>query len=76
MQISAHNLLASQQASQQAAPVQPKPAPGFAAALEKNASFQPLTLKQTAAPQEALTNTPPPAVIGSQRPGSTIDIKV
>jgi len=72
MQISAHNLLASQQA----APIGPKPAPGFAAALEKNTSFQPLTLKQTAAPQEALTNTPPPAAKASQRPGSTIDIKV
>jgi len=70
MQISAHNLLASQQA----APIQPKPAPGFAAALEK--SFQPLTLKQTAAPQEALTTTPPSAAKASQRPGSTVDIKV
>jgi hypothetical protein len=72
MQISAHNLLASQQV----ASVQPKPAPGFAAALEKSASFQPLTLKQTAAPQEALTVTPPAAPTASQRPGSTVDIKV
>lgn len=72
MQISAHNLLASQQA----ALVQPKPAPGFTAALEKSSGFQPLTLKQTAAPQQALTLAPPPAAAASQRPGSTIDIKV
>jgi len=72
MQISAHNLLASQQA----APIPPKSAPGFAATLEKSTGFQPLTLKQTAAPQQALTIAPLPAATTSQRPGSTVDIKV
>jgi len=73
MQISASTLLASQQA----APVHAKPAAGFTQALEKASGFQPLPLKQ-AAPQieDPAPNFPQPAPKSSQKPGSTIDIKV
>jgi hypothetical protein len=73
MQISASTLLASQQVAQ----VQAKPAaaaPAFAQALEKSSDFQPLSLKQTAAP--APSNFMQPAQKSPQRPGSTIDITV
>jgi len=76
MQISAQTLLASQQtfASQQAATVQPRPAPGFAAALEKAGGFQPLPLKQTAPAQEPVPARP---ISGAPaRLGGMIDIKV
>jgi hypothetical protein len=76
MQISAQTLLASQQAfaSQQAGAVQPRPAPAFAAALEKRDGFAPLPLKQTApAPQSAAAQ---PAPTGPARLGAMIDIKV
>jgi hypothetical protein len=70
MQISTSTLLASQQVSQ----AQAKPAPAFAHALEKG--FQPLSLKQTAAPaQDAPSNFMQPPK-QSQKLGSTIDIKV
>lgn len=73
MQISASTLLASQQA----APVHAKPAANFAQALEKSSSFQPLPLKQAAAPaQDAATNFLQPAPKDAQKLGSTIDIKV
>jgi hypothetical protein len=69
MQISAQTLLASQQ---QVAALQPRPAPGFSAALEKAGGFEPLPLKQTAPAQEpAPTQPPAPA-----RMGAMIDIKV
>jgi hypothetical protein len=71
MQISASTLLASQQVAQ----VQAKTAaPAFAQALEKSSDFQPLSLKQTAAP--APSNFMQPAQKSPQRPGSTIDITV
>ena len=66
MQISAQTLLASQQA----AAVQPRPAPGFSAALEKG--FEPLPLKQAAPPQE----TAPAQPSSPARLGGLIDIKV
>ncbi len=69
MQISAQTLLASQQ---QAAAIQPRPAPGFAAALEKSGGFEPLPLKQTAPVQEPLAAQPS----ASARLGAMIDIKV
>jgi hypothetical protein len=76
MQISAQTLLASQQAfaSQQVGAVQPRPAPGFSAALEKVGEFAPLPLKQTAPAQEPATAQPPSN--GPARLGSLIDIKV
>ena len=71
MQISAANLLASQQMGQ----VQAKPAPGFAAALEKSEGFQPLPLKQRAHTDESpAAAAPPPA--GPARLGATLDIKI
>jgi hypothetical protein len=76
MQISASTLLASQQASQQISQVQAKPAPDFAQALDKASGFQPLPLKQTASVEDAAPNFLQPAPKGSQKPGSTIDIKV
>jgi len=70
MQISAQTLLASQQA----ATVQPRPAPGFSAALEKAGGFQPLPLKQTAPAQEPVPAQP---ISGAPaRLGGMIDIKV
>ena len=81
MQISAQTLLASQQifASQQMGTVQPRPAPGFSAALEKAGlekagEFAPLPLKQTAPAQEPATAQP--SSNGPARLGSMIDIKV
>ena len=70
MQISAQTLLASQQA----AAVQPRPAPAFSAALEKAGGFEPLPLKQAVpvrepAPAQPATGTP-------VRLGGMIDIKV
>jgi hypothetical protein len=76
MQISAQTLLASQQAfaSQQTGAVQPRPAPGFSAAMDKTGEFAPLPLKQTAPAQEPATTQP--ASRGPARLGSMIDIKV
>jgi hypothetical protein len=76
MQISAQTLLASQQTlgSQQAGAVQPRPAPGFSAALEKAGEFAPLPLKQTAPAQGPAATQP--ASSGPARLGSMIDIKV
>ena len=68
--MSAATLLASQQVAQAHA----KPA-GFAQALEKAGSFQPLSLKQTAPAQDAPTNFMQPPK-QSQKLGSTIDIKI
>lgn len=76
MQISAQTLLASQQsfASQQAGGVQPRPAPGFSAALEKAGGFEPLPLKQAAPAQEPAPARP---MAGAPaRLGGMIDIKV
>lgn len=69
MQISAQTLLASQQ---QSAAVQPRPAPGFSAALEASGGFEPLPLKQTAPLQEAAPAQP----TSPARLGGMIDIKV
>ena len=76
MQISAQTLLASQQTSvsQQTGPVQPRPAPAFAAALEKSEGFAPLLLKQAAPAQQSAAAQPAPA--GPARLGAMIDIKV
>ena len=76
MQISAQTLLASQQAfaSQQTGAVQPRPAPGFSAALEKTEGFAPLPLKQAAPVRES--QTAQPAATQYARPGAMIDIKV
>jgi len=71
MQISAQTLLASQQ---QAAVLQPRPAPGFSAALEKAGGFEPLPLKQTAPAQEPVPAQAAPG--GPARLGAMIDIKV
>jgi hypothetical protein len=75
MQISAQTLLASQQtfASQPVA-VQPRPAPGFSAALEKAGGFEPLPLKQTAPAQEPVPAQPASAT--PARLGAMIDIRV
>lgn len=75
MQISAQTLLASQQAfaSQQAGAIQPRPAPGFSAALEKTEGFAPLPLKQAPVPE---TQAAQPASMPFARPGAMIDIKV
>ena len=70
MQINAAALLASQQVSQS----QAKPAPGFAAAMEKSEGFAPLPLKQMAHTDESPAAKPAPA--GPARLGSTLDIKV
>lgn len=64
MQISAANLLASQQASRTA----PRPAP----AKEPDA-FEPLIFKQTAKPQAETAPAAPSAYV---RPGTHLDIKV
>ncbi|HWC63337.1 MAG TPA: hypothetical protein VG501_06930 [Rhizomicrobium sp.] len=79
MQINA-TLIAAQQAAReaqanfqarfQAAHAAPKP--GFAAALETEAGFAPLPLKQTAPAVPA----PLPAAAPLARPGSLLDIKV
>ena len=71
MQISAQTLLASQQTAQ----IQPRPAPGFAAALDKNEGFAALPLKQIAPAQDAPA-APPPSPKGYARPGARIDIKI
>ena len=71
MQMSAATLLASQQVAQAHA----KPAAGFAQALEKAGSFQPLSLKQTAPAQDAPSNFMQPPK-QSEKLGSTIDIKI
>jgi hypothetical protein len=76
MQISTSTLLASQQASQQVSQVPAKPAPAFAQALDKASGFQPLPLKQTASVEDAASNFLQPTPKGSQKLGSTIDIKV
>jgi hypothetical protein len=60
MQISAHNMLLAAQQARSAQPA--KPAPPQA--------FEPLPLKQTAAPAAQQTGTP------AQRPGSQLDIRV
>ncbi|MBN9546719.1 MAG: hypothetical protein J0I19_14720 [Alphaproteobacteria bacterium] len=75
MQISAQTLLASQQtfASQPAA-VQPRPAPGFSAALEKAGGFEPLPLKQAAPVPEPAPAQPMPGT--PARLGAMIDIRV
>jgi len=69
MQISAQTLLASQQA----AAMQPRPAPGFSAALEKVEAFAPLPLKQASAPGSPAGQ---PASAPPARLGAVIDIKV
>lgn len=76
MQISAQTLLASQQAfaSQQTGDVQPRPAPGFSAALEKTEGFAPLPLKQAVPAREF--QPAQPASTPYARPGAMIDIKV
>jgi hypothetical protein len=73
MQISAQTLLASQQT----APIQPRsaPAPGFAAALEKNEGFSALPLKQIAPAPDAPA-APPTGPKGLARLGAMIDIKI
>ena len=71
MQINAATLLASQQLT----PAQAKPAPGFAAALEKSESFAPLPLKQMA-PTDESAPTAPRAPAAAARLGSTLDIKI
>ncbi len=71
MQISAQTLLASQQ---QAAAVQPRPAPGFSAALEKAGGFEPLPLKQAAPGPEPVPTQPAPGT--PARLGGMIDIRV
>ena len=73
MQISAQTLLASQQT----APIQPRPtpAPGFALVLEKPDGFAPLPLKQVA-PARDSSAAAPPRPTGPTRLGATIDIKV
>ena len=71
MHISAQTLLASQQT----APLQPRPAPGFSAALEKTEGFAPLPLKQTA-PAPDSTPARPPSPAGPARLGSVIDMKI
>lgn len=70
MQINAAALLASQQMT----PAQAKPAPGFAAALEKREGFEPLPLKQMAHADESPAAAPPPG--GPARPGARLDIKI
>jgi len=70
MQINAAALLASLQA----APVQAKPAPGFAAGLEKSQGFAPLPLKQMAPADESPKAMPAP--VGTARLGATLDIKI
>jgi hypothetical protein len=70
MQINAATLLASQQTTQ----AQAKPAPGFAATLEKTEGFAPLPLKQMAHTDERPAAAPPPS--GPARLGATLDIKV
>ena len=72
MQISASTLLASQQVAQ----AQAKPATSFAQALEKTSGFQPLPLKQAAAVEDASPNFMQPTPKGTQKLGSTIDIKI
>jgi len=67
MQISAQTLLASQQA----AAMQPRTAPGFSAALEKVEAFAPLPLKQTAAPAPQAAPSGPVS-----RPGARLDITI
>ena len=68
MQINAATLLASQQMTEARA----KPAPSFAAALEKG--FEPLPLKQMAHTDESLAAPPVPA--RPARLGATLDIKI
>jgi hypothetical protein len=70
MQISTQTLLASQQA----AALQPRPTPGFSAALEKTEGFAPLPLKQAAPVRESQTAQPVPTPFA--RLGAMIDIKV
>lgn len=70
MQISAQNLLASQQTAQ----VQTRPAPGFTTALESD-GFAPLPLKQTA-PAENNSAAAPPSPNRFARPGALVDIKI
>jgi hypothetical protein len=73
MQISAQNLLASQQTVQ--LQPRPAPAPGFAAALEKNEGFAALPLKQIA-PAPDVPAAPPTGPKGPARLGAVIDIKI
>jgi len=72
MQISASTLLTSQQAS----PIQAKPAAGFTQALEKASGFQPLPLKEATPSEIAPSNIPSPAPNKAQKLGATIDLKV
>jgi hypothetical protein len=72
MQISTSTLLASQQAAQ----IQAKPAPGFTQALEKASGFQPLPLKQAVPAEDAPRSVLQPQPKGPQKLGSTIDIRV
>jgi len=73
MQINAATLLASQQLTQAQGQSKPKPAPGFAAALEKSGGFEPLPIKQMMHTDEspAAPATPSPA-----RLGAMVDIKI
>ena len=71
MKIDAATLLASQQMSQ----VRARPAPGFAAALDKTEGFQPLPLKQRAHTDESPAAAPSPPAQAA-RPGAMLDIKI
>ena len=71
MQINAQTLLASQQAAQ----IQSRPAPAFAAALEKTEGFAPLPLRQTA-PSAQDQLAAPANANAFARPGARIDIKI
>ena len=73
MQIDAATLLASQHVAPHASPAAARPAPGFAAALEKT-GFEPLPLKQMAHTDES-----PAAAASPARParlGANLDIKI
>jgi len=70
MQINAAALLASQQMTQASA----KPGPGFAAALEKSAGFEPLPLKQMMHTDNSPAARPGP--VGPARLGMALDIKI
>ena len=70
MQIHAATLLAGQQMVQP----QVRPAPGFAADLEKPEGFQPLPLKKAAHADQNPAATPVQS--GPVRPGTALDIKI
>ena len=74
MRISPATLLA---AAESGAKPAPKPEPrNFAAALEGEGGFQPLTFKSIAAPQAAKSASVPAPQNAPARCGSLVDIKV